>query len=225
MTPNSSGEDGAAAKREPSTARGAATRRKLLRAAERLIGTEGYHGTSVSAITREAEVGHGTFYLYFESKEDIFRELVRHLSHELRSTIARAVEDLDDRLEMERVGYRTFFQFVQEHRNLYNVVNEADSVDRTLSRWYYERIAEGYAAGLREAMEESQIRNLDPEALAYILAGIGHMLGVRWVLWEGEQPPDEWMETLMAFLRRGLRPGGDGDAGREPPSGDPPGEP
>jgi AcrR family transcriptional regulator len=152
-------------------------------------------------------VGHGTFYLYFESKEEIFRELVRHLSHELRSTIARAVEGIDDRLEVERVGFRTFFRFVGEHRNLYHIINEADSVDPELSRWYYERIGRGYTEGLREAMDEGQIRRLNPEALAYALAGMGHMLGVRWVLWEEREPPEDWLETLVSFLRHGLLPG------------------
>lgn len=199
--------------REPSTARGEATRKKLLAAAERLFGREGYHRTSVAGITREAGVGHGTFYLYFESKEEIFRELVRHLSHELRATIARAVEGLDDRLEVERVGFRTFFRFAREHRNLYRIVHEAESVDPALARWYYERIGRGYAEGLRAAMEAGEIRRLDPEALAYALAGIGHMLGVRWVLWEETEPPEAWMETLVSFLRDGLVPDGEGPAG------------
>lgn len=199
--------------REPSTARGEATRKKLLGAAERLFGREGYHRTSVAGITREAGVGHGTFYLYFESKEEIFRELVHHLSHELRSTIARAVEGLEHRLEVERVGFRTFFRFAREHRNLYRIVHEAESVDPSLARWYYERIGRGYAEGLRAAMEAGEIRRLDPEAVAYALAGIGHMLGVRWVLWEEREPPEPWMETLLSFLRDGLAPAGDG-AGR-----------
>lgn len=198
--------------REPSTARGEATRKKLLGAAERLFGREGYHRTSVAGITREAGVGHGTFYLYFESKEEIFRELVQHLSHELRSTIARAVEGLEDRLEVERVGFRTFFRFAREHRNLYRIVHEAESVDPSLARWYYERIGRGYAEGLRAAMEAGEIRRLDPEAVAYALAGIGHMLGVRWVLWEEREPPEPWMETLLSFLRDGLAPDGDGAA-------------
>lgn len=204
--------------REPSTARGEATREKLLEAAERLFGREGYHRTSVAGITREAGVGHGTFYLYFESKEEIFRELVQHLSHELRATIAEAVEGLDHRLEVERVGFRTFFRFAREHRNLYRIVHEAESVDPSLARWYYERIGRGYAEGLRAAMDAGQIRRLDPEAVAYALAGIGHMLGVRWVLWEEQEPPEAWMETLVSLLRDGLLPdeddGGDAAGGR-----------
>lgn len=193
----------------PVTERGRATRRSLLAAGERLFGREGYYQTSVADITREAEVGHGTFYLYFDGKEDLFRELVRHLSHELRSTIARAVEGLDDRFEVERVGFETFFRFAVEHRDLYTIVHQAESVDPSLSRWYYRRLGEGYTEGLAEAMEDGQMRSLDPEAIAYCLSGMGHMLGVRWILWEGRPPPESWMEAFMDFLRDGLAPGSD----------------
>ena len=63
----------------PSTARGEATRRKLLEAAEAEIGENGFARTSVAAITKRAGVGQGTFYLYFPSKTDALRELVRHM--------------------------------------------------------------------------------------------------------------------------------------------------
>ena len=203
--------------RGPTTERGRATKRALLEAGEKLFGRVGYHETSVSDLTREADVGHGTFYLYFEGKKELFRELIRHLSHELRSTIARAVEDLEDRFEVERIGFETFFRFALEHRDLYTVVHQAAAVDPSLSRWYYRRLGEGYTEGLvrdnlipEELTGGEAMPRLDPEAVAYCLAGMGHMMGMRWVLWEGELPPDRWMEDFMSFLRHGLAPGGDG---------------
>ena len=204
----SAGSD--AADRNPTTGRGRATKRALLEAGEKLFGRVGYHETSVSDLTREADVGHGTFYLYFEGKKELFRELIRHLSHELRSAIARAVEGVEDRFEVERIGFETFFRFALEHRDLYTVVHQAGAVDPSLSRWYYRRLGEGYTEGLAAAAAEGQIRDLDPEAMAYCLAGMGHMMGMRWVLWEGELPPDRWMDDFMSFLRHGLAPGGDG---------------
>jgi AcrR family transcriptional regulator len=206
--------------RRPATERGRATRQALLDAGEKLFGQEGYHETSVADLTREADVGHGTFYLYFEGKKELFRELIRHLSHELRSTIARAVEDLEDRFEVERVGFETFFRFALEHRDLYTVVHQAAAVDPDLWRWYYRRMGEGYTEGIAGAVEAGQLRPLDPEAVAYCLAGMGHMLGMRWVLWEGEPPPESWMEDFMSFLRHGLAPAG----GRGADEGSAPGE-
>jgi AcrR family transcriptional regulator len=194
--------------RTPRTARGEATRRKLLRAAESLFGGSGFHGTAVGDITRAAGVGHGTFYLYFGSKEDIFRDLVRYLSHELRGTLRSAVEGLTSRAEVEEKGVRTFLKFVREHRDLYRIVLEAEVVAPEMHRWYYERLAEGYAAGLRAAMDAGEIDRVDAETLAYSLMGMAHFMGVRWVVWEGREPPEEATLALLRIMRAALGSGG-----------------
>ncbi|WP_376788564.1 TetR/AcrR family transcriptional regulator [Thermoflexus sp.] len=190
--------------RAPVTVRGEQTRRRLLEAAEEVFGELGFHRASIAEIVRRAGVAQGTFYLYFDSKEEIFRALVRYMSHELRKFIARAVAGLQDRLEIEREGYRAFFRFVLQHRFLYRIVLESQFVDEEVYREYYRRLAEGYARGLAQAMEAGQIRRMDPETLAYCLMGIAHLLGMRWVLWENREPPEEVLETAMAFIRHGM---------------------
>jgi len=200
--------------RAPVTVRGEQTRRRLLEAAEEVFGELGFRRASIAEIVRRAGVAQGTFYLYFDSKEEIFRALVRHMSHELRKFIAMAVAGLQDRLEIEREGYRAFFRFVLQHRFLYRIVLESQFVDEEVYREYYRRLAEGYARGLARAMEAGQIRRMDPETLAYCLMGIAHLLGMRWVLWENREPPEEVLETAMAFIRHGmaLTPEGEGAA-------------
>jgi AcrR family transcriptional regulator len=190
--------------RTPLTARGEATRRKLLAAAERLFGRAGFHATSVVEITRTAGVGHGTFYLYFDSKEGVFRELVRHLSHELRSAIRESVAGLTDRVEIEERGVRTFLEFMQGHRDLYRIVLEADVVAPEMHRWYYERLAAGYARGLESAMEEGQISRVDASTLAYSLMGMVHFMGMRWLVWEGREPPEAATQALLSIMRAAL---------------------
>jgi AcrR family transcriptional regulator len=196
----------ASAHRLPRTARGAATRQKLIDAAELLFGERGFHATGVSDVTRSAGVAQGTFYLYFDSKEAIFRELVRHLSHELRLALQQAGAGLEGRLEVEEAGLRGFIAFAARHRNLYRIVFESQFIDPELFRWYYERIAQGYARGLREAARRGEVRDGDAETLAYCLMGAAHFLGMRWVVWEHSEPPAKAVETLLGFVRAGLAP-------------------
>jgi AcrR family transcriptional regulator len=61
--------------RGPSRRQGAETRAKLLDAAVPTLADKGYHATRVDDIVRQAGVSHGTFYLYFTNKEDLFRML------------------------------------------------------------------------------------------------------------------------------------------------------
>ncbi len=190
------------------TARGEATRQRLLDAAEALFGQRGFHDTSIVDITRGAGVGHGTFYLYFNGKEEIFRELVRRLSHQLRATLRAAIADATDRVEMETRGARAFIEFAAAHHDLYRIVSDSQFIDPELFRWYYEHLAEGYARGLEAAMDAGQVQRMDSETLAYCLMGASHFLGMRWIVWDGREPPEAAMSTLVTVLRRMLQPAG-----------------
>ena len=64
-------------------AQGRETLRRLLDAAIVVLGERGYHGARIDDIVAEAGTSHGTFYLYFSSKEDLFRELLDDVSEEM----------------------------------------------------------------------------------------------------------------------------------------------
>ncbi len=53
------------------------TRAQLLEAAATCFGQDGYNAASVADICRRAGVSKGTLYLYFRSKEDLFKAVVR----------------------------------------------------------------------------------------------------------------------------------------------------
>ncbi|WP_206808543.1 TetR/AcrR family transcriptional regulator [Paradesulfitobacterium ferrireducens] len=188
------------------TSRGEATRQKLLAAAEEIFGTKGYFRTSVVDITLKAGVAQGTFYVYFPGKKDIFEELVKELSHNLRQEISQAVTSVKNRMEAEERGLAAFFAFIKEHRNLYRIVQEAQFVDEELYKWYYRRFAQGYIKGLEGAMASGEFRNLDAETVAYALIGMAEFLGRRWVLWEEREMPQEALETALTLAMQGLLP-------------------
>ncbi len=167
----------------PRTARGVETRRRLLAAAERVFADHGYHEASVSRITDRAGVGQGTFYLYFDSKLDVFNELVEDLNHRVRQAMSEGARGASSRLEAERAGFAAFFRFTAEHPALYRVVREAELVSPEALRLHYTRIVEGYIDGLREAAADGEIGDIDPTVAAWALMGVGEMIGMRWVLW------------------------------------------
>ncbi|MCA9566827.1 MAG: TetR/AcrR family transcriptional regulator [Myxococcales bacterium] len=62
-------------------------RSQILEHALLVFAHQGYHGASVSDIVKAAGVARGTFYLYFDSKEAVFRELLDELLSTLRSSV------------------------------------------------------------------------------------------------------------------------------------------
>lgn len=190
----------------PKTKRGLARRAKLLKAAEKVIGEKGFSSAAIADITREAETALGTFYIYFKSKEEIFRALVLEMGRLTREMIAVTVVGAADRLEAERAGLRAFLTFVAERPSLYRIVEEARFVDPEAYREYFSRFAEAYAELLGKAEQSGEISHGDPDVRAWALMGLAKALGERFVLWEDEPDIDHVVDEGFRFIKYGLQP-------------------
>jgi AcrR family transcriptional regulator len=187
------------------TARGERTRQKLLEAAERIFAELGFHDASIVKITEAAGVGQGTFYLYFGSKKQVFDELVLDLNARVRHAMTEAAAGGSTRAESELLGFGAFFRFTAEHPALYRIIRQAEFVSPESLQLHYERLTEGYVAGLRQAMEAGEVAQGDPEVLAWSLMGIGELVGMRWILWNGAtEMPDRVFDELARILVRAL---------------------
>lgn len=185
--------------------KGERTRRKILDAAEQVFAAVGYHDASIVKITEAAEVAQGTFYLYFDSKLEAFEEVVADLNQRVRHAMSEASRTATNRLEAERLGFAGFFRFTSEHPALYRVIRQAEFVSPRALRHHYETIIGNYAPYLREAMAKGEIASTDPMVLAWSLAAIGEMIGLRWILWNEEhEVPPAVFEQMMLIISRML---------------------
>ena len=187
----------------PLSKRGERTRQRLLAAAEQVFAELGYHDASIVKITEAAGVGQGTFYLYFTGKKEIFDELVIDLNHRVRQAMTEGAEQGRTRVEKEQLGFAAFFRFTAEHPALYRIIRQAEFVSPEFLQLHYERLTSGYVAGLRQAMDNGEIADGDPELLAWTLMGIGELVGMRWILWAGREAlPPEVSRELDAIIAR-----------------------
>lgn len=195
-----------AAAHSPKTARGEATRKSILTAAERVIGANGYNEASIGQITSEAGVAQGTFYIYFATKEQVFSELVLEMGRLVRHTILEATEAIPDRLDAEKAGLTAFLRFVRAHPGLYKIVQEALFVDPAAYREYYAKFAAGYRAGLVAAEEKGLICAGDAETRAWALMGISRALGEQLIVFETGKTIPELVDSAHHLIMHGLKP-------------------
>jgi AcrR family transcriptional regulator len=188
-----------------SKGKGARTRSKLVQAAEEVFNTFGYYDASIVKITEAAGVAQGTFYVYFRSKKEIFDEVVADLNRRVRHAMSEAARGATSRLEAERLGFAGFFRFTSEHPALYRVIRQAEFVSPGALRNHYEKVAEGYVAPLREAMDAGDVTPGDPMILAWLLMAIGESVGLRWIIWdEAKAVPPEVFDEMMVIIERML---------------------
>lgn len=190
--------------KKPKTRRGRATRAKLLDAAEIEFGEKGFHEGSISGITHRAGVALGTFYTYFESKEEIFNALVAYMSHRTHEWIAEHVSDAPDRLTAERLGIEAYIEFARQHKGIYRIISEAEFVATDAYRQHYEGFAKGYRRNLQAAAENGEIRSGDYEAWAWAIMGIAVFLGMRFVVLDESKPSSEVAAIMTDLIAHGI---------------------
>ncbi len=191
---------------QPKTKRGIERRAKILAAAEQVIGEKGFAAASIVDITRAAETALGTFYIYFSSKEELFRELVEDMGRATRTQTTERIVDAPNRLEAERAGLEAYLRVVRDRPLQYRIVEEARFVDPEAYRTYYTEFGKAYADQLEHAVQKGEISQGDAEVRAWALMGIAKALGERYVLWDDDVDIDRVVAEAHELICNGLAP-------------------
>jgi AcrR family transcriptional regulator len=163
-------------------------RQRLLEAARQVFEEMGYHPTRVSDITSRAQVSHGLFYNYFDSKQDVFREVAAEVDRNLVDSAdayleARATVTPQERM---RLAIRANFERFQRQARILDVIGEAAHVDPQVAA---ARLALNRAEAARLADEIRTMQGdgiadpaLDPEITAVALGAMGWRFAERWFI-------------------------------------------
>lgn len=170
------------------------------------FGVRGYHETAISHITQRAGVGLGTFYVYFKSKEEVFRALVADMGARTRHALSESVKDAPNRLEAERLGIQAYLEFVRTHKSLYRVVMEAQFVAPEAYRAYYRVFSEAYRQQLSQAAARGEISEGDDEVRVWALMGASTFLGLKFGVWEDAADVSAVSAAASDLMINGLAP-------------------
>jgi AcrR family transcriptional regulator len=111
--------------------RGQRTLERLLAAGTKVFAARGYHAARVDDVVKAAKTSHGTFYLYFSSKEDLFRALAVNVAEEMVG-LARELPDLSadgDSFAAIEEWLQRFDRLYARHGPMIRSWTEAEIVD------------------------------------------------------------------------------------------------
>jgi AcrR family transcriptional regulator len=187
------------------TSRGRERRQQILDESARLFAERGYHPTSVAEIVESLGVGKGVFYWYFESKEDLFLEILASSSQDLRRLQQSAIGDEPDPLRRIEVGIRASLQWFRDNRHLFNLSQFAATEERFagILRQNDAVAIDDITRHLKEAMADGSIPDQDPTMLAHALVGATRHLA-RTYLYHGDEPVDLVAEVAVRFVMGGM---------------------
>jgi AcrR family transcriptional regulator len=200
------------ARAAPRSSKGVKTRSRLLDAAKQIFEERGFLEARISDIAERAGLSHGAFYHYFDSKEQIFREVAEalddRLSEPLESVILAPGSTVGSR---ERL-------FIALHRHLEDYRDEARimGVIEEVSRYDEHVFAVRAAAGVRhrqqiaDSIRRMQRRRradstLDPDIAAAALGSMVERFAEMWLA-QGQLDADleDVAETLATLFVNAL---------------------
>ncbi|APG63794.1 TetR family transcriptional regulator [Sphingorhabdus lutea] len=196
--------DNAIGHKVPRTERGRRTMRAILDAAAMEFGANGFGETSIVSITQRAKVALGSFYTYFDSKEEVFRALVKDMSERVKEQAAAAMTGRENALEKERTALSAFIEFSREHKEIYRIIDEAEFADPQSYREHYQGTAERIFMRLQKGADNGELSTQLTEAHAWAIMGMNVFLGLRYGIWSEEMTASEVANIAHGILSDGI---------------------
>jgi AcrR family transcriptional regulator len=176
-------------RRVPRTGRGEKTRDVLVAAAREVFWTKGYLDARVADIVEQAGVSHGSFYTYFDSKEDVLRAIAADL-HDATVETGRGTrsETRGDEVGAIELANRRYLEWYVTNREAMHLIEEVSSHNAEMreARWSTRRAFVARTARSLRRMQSTGTCDpgLDPDVAAEALVSmvshyVFHMVGTR----------------------------------------------
>ena len=94
----------------------------ILKASQQLFFKKGYQSVSVESIARKAQISKGTVYLYFNSKEEIYAEILLNDIEEFNDKVSDIVDEGRGAAEMLRKFSDVYVDFFLNDRELFRIM-------------------------------------------------------------------------------------------------------
>lgn len=188
-------------------------RAQIVDAAIEVFAAKGYRVASIADIIAEAGVARGTFYLYFQSKEEAFHAVLDRF-HELFQAIARkeTTRNYSNPLSLEsrlREALVEWLRFLLDHRQLTKIVfRQAAAVDPDYEQKYLEIVKATQAHSAKAIRFLQNIRvlrsDLDPQFLNAVFYGVTTQLVLKAIAEKSDPDLDAIADQWIKLLRVGV---------------------
>ena len=193
------------------------TRQAICDAAAEVIGEYGYAEASISRIMEHAGLGHGTFYAYFESRAELFDQLLPMKGVEALDFLHDRVKGASSFVEMETKGFIGFLEYARNHPWFFRLLHEAEVAAPAAYRQHIDNIMKRYRRALKRSWDQGELAGYEEhelDTLAYLLISARDYVYSHHV---GRSPDistalQDAVETYRKFITFGLRSASADDA-------------
>ena len=185
-------------------------REDILDAAVRTFADRGIAGATIAEIARDAGVAKGTFYLYFDSKEQLVGALKERMVDAILAHAGSLYEQVgrQDWWALVDTFGESYVDFMIEHRDMCEIMAQEQISMESDPAFAdcYRKIHEMLTAGLRAGIEAGVFSSPDPELTARLLHHAIDGIMVHALLYEPEVDRDRLVAAIRDLLKRAVAP-------------------
>jgi len=185
-------------------------REQIIKAAMTVFGKTGYHRSKMGEIAQEAEIGKSTVYEYFDSKKDLFEEMIRFIAKDYYEDVKEALDRGNSSREKLLSFAKDHGSFIKSHMELAeNTMSDSASVSLEIKKemlgWKM-KIFQLVEDVLQEGIKSGELRaGLDTgSATSVILGSINEGYAVQCVI-GGKKPEDVDLEPVIDLIFTGMK--------------------
>jgi AcrR family transcriptional regulator len=192
----------------PRSARGIRTRNALVAAARVVFERDGYLDARLADISAEAGVASGSFYTYFEGKEEIFQAVAEQVTEEMVHPHLRARTGVTDPRELIDLANREYLRSYKKNAKLMGLFEQVSQVDEDFRALRVERanaFVQRNAKMIRELQDEGVAdAGLDPLLTAHALSAMVSRMAFVAYVQKVPMPFERLVETLNRIWVKAL---------------------
>ena len=188
-------------------------REAILAEAEKIFSVKGYHNVTMAEIAAAAGFSTGALYLYFESKEALYTDLIIEKLTLMYSSVFRevaAAKSIFEKLDAYILAHLTF---VEENTDFCRIFlrgeNELSPLTMDTLR---ERLKEDYLESLaymedivKAGIKKRILRNLPPRDIATTLSHLVRASAVDWLMMNANEPLMPKKDMILDIFLNGVK--------------------
>ena len=192
----------------PRSRKGEQTRERLLDAAKAVFEEQGFLEARISDISERAGLSHGSFYYYFDSKEQVFREVAAAVDDQLAAPLGDVILSPGSReLPRARIreAIRRHFESYRDEARIMGVIEQVSRYDQEVGAARDER-NQRYGVQVADSIRHLQARKLadpmlDPVIAATALGALTYRFAELWLVQGGvDCTLDEGIEQVAQLF-------------------------
>jgi AcrR family transcriptional regulator len=172
----------------PRSQKGLRTRARLLEAAKQIFEESGFLDARISDIAERAGLSHGSFYHYFESKEEVFREVAAAVDEQLSAPMQSVILDPGSHAtpqERIREALRRHLESYRREARIMGVIEQVSRYDPHVNAVRVDRHRE-YSKEVADSIRQLQEHGLadptlDPQIASAALGGMINRFPEMWL--------------------------------------------